>query len=521
MVQLWENLTHKFIRRGSWIYLFALLSGPLGYAIKIMISHDVSVSEVGILYSTLSLVLLIGSLNDFWMVESLHYFAPKLLAEGNREKVKAFLLYWFLAMLTTSLITCGALFLGADFLASYYFNASDAIKDSVVTILQVFSLFLIANNLQHYFSTVAYIHQNTFLAKGIDTFRLLVSVLCWFFLFYWKGYGASDYVIIWLYGAVPATLIGWFFAWKYHLRDLISNVHFKFSKTDFWELIKYSLWALLANNAILLLSQIDIQLVMKLAGSEQAGLYSNYISLISIPFLFLAPIISFLFPVISAYNWAKQIATIKTIVQTFTRVFLLVGVATIGVFFALGKELWTFFFTDKFELSGHMIYWSLAFLVFNFLLQINFNLLAATGKVKKRLKIISYWIGINLILNIVLISEYQAAGSALAVGITWIFLWYMSYRATLEYHKKIDWKVQSINGVSFAILGLAGFFLLDYLGIPWDDRILFSIYAFIFVMLSASVFLFIHKKDVLTIISTLKNGKKYKTIPSTPPEEEK
>jgi hypothetical protein len=33
-----------------------------------------------------------------------------------------------------------------------------------------------------------------------------------------------------------------------------------------------------------------------------------------------------------------------------------------------------------------------------------------------------------------------ASGSALAVGISWIFLWYMSYTATKEYHEPFLWK---------------------------------------------------------------------------------
>jgi O-antigen/teichoic acid export membrane protein len=506
MVQLWENLTQKFVRRGSWIYLFAFLSGPLWYAIKIMISHDISVTEVGILYSTLSLILLIGSLNDFWMVESLHYFWPKLLAEGNKKKVKAFFVYAFFAMILTSIITCTTLYFGSGYIATNYFNAEGSIKTTVITILQAFAFFLIINNLQHYFSTVAYVHQNTILAKGIDTLRLLLSALCGFFLFYGNGMGASDYAEIWNYGAIPATLLGGIFAWKYHLRELLEE-EFIFSKTDFLELIKYSGWALLANNAIFLLSQIDIQLVMKLAWPEQAGLYSNYISLVSIPFLFVAPIIGFLFPVISAYNWAKQFETIKTIIQTFTRVFLLVWVATIGVLFALWTELWTFFFTSKFEASWHILYWSLGFLVFNFLLQINFNLLAAIGKVKKRLEIISYGIIINLILNYFLITEYQAAWSALAVGITWIVLWYLSYRATSEYHKKIDWKIQTINAISFILLWGLWFYLLIYFNIKGDDRMNFFGFTFVFLIISVGVFLLVHKKDLLGIKQTLKERK--------------
>lgn len=33
-----------------------------------------------------------------------------------------------------------------------------------------------------------------------------------------------------------------------------------------------------------------------------------------------------------------------------------------------------------------------------------------------------------------------AEGSALAVGISWVFIWYLSYLATQEYHEPFLWK---------------------------------------------------------------------------------
>ncbi len=121
MVHLQENLTQKFVKRGSWLYIFAFLSGPLGYAIKIMISHDLSVSEVGILYGVLSFIMLISSFNDFGMVESLNYFIPKFISQGNPKKAKAFFIYAGACMLITSLFFSTLLWFGANWLGRVYF----------------------------------------------------------------------------------------------------------------------------------------------------------------------------------------------------------------------------------------------------------------------------------------------------------------------------------------------------------------------------------------------------------------
>ena len=88
-----ESLTEKFVRRGAWLYLFSFIIGPLGYSIKIIVSHDLSVSDVGLLYGVLSFILLIAGFNDFGMIESLNYFVPKLLSEKNPSKAKSFVLF--------------------------------------------------------------------------------------------------------------------------------------------------------------------------------------------------------------------------------------------------------------------------------------------------------------------------------------------------------------------------------------------------------------------------------------------
>ena len=61
---------------------------------------------------------------------------------------------------------------------------------------------------------------------------------------------------------------------------------------------------------------------------------------------------------------------------------------TVGIVLLFAPGSGIFFFGDKFLASGYVLYYSIAFITFNFLLQINFSILAAIGKVKKRLRII-------------------------------------------------------------------------------------------------------------------------------------
>lgn len=65
-----------------------------------------------------------------------------------------------------------------------------------------------------------------------------------------------------------------------------------------------------------------------------------------------------------------------------------------AILYASGSGI--FFFGEKFKESGYVLLYSIGFLIFNFLLQINFNILAAIGQVKKRLRIVSMGLVVNI-----------------------------------------------------------------------------------------------------------------------------
>ncbi len=104
-----------------------------------------------------------------------------------------------------------------------------------------------------------------------------------------------------------------------------------------------------------------------------------------------------------------------------------------------GTDFAIAFFGTKFAESGRILSWSAPFLIFNFLLQINFQIMAGTGKIRERLRILLIGLACNVPLNLVLIPIIGAAGSALAVGLSWIPLWYLSSRKCEQYAIEFDW----------------------------------------------------------------------------------
>ncbi len=87
--------------------------------------------------------------------------------------------------------------------------------------------------------------------------------------------------------------------------------------------------------------------------------------------------------------------------------------------------------------------------------------MAGTGKIKERLKILLVGLAFNVPLNVVLIPTLGSAGSALAVGLSWIPIWYLSSRKCGEYAIDFDWKHFMKNVAVLLPVG-AGLFALRH-----------------------------------------------------------
>jgi len=109
---------------------------------------------------------------------------------------------------------------------------------------------------------------------------------------------------------------------------------------------KYSLATLVSANISVVLSQVDMQLIIYFLGSDQVspGYYSNYLSLIGIPFLVFSPIIGFLFPVISELSGRNNDDGIRMIWSSFAK-YLGISAIWISFFFLFfGAEFSMMFF---------------------------------------------------------------------------------------------------------------------------------------------------------------------------------
>lgn len=455
MIDQHSSLAEKFLKKWFWLYLFSFVIAPIWYFVKIILSHDLEVNEIWIIYWVMSLMVLVWSFNDLWMSESLNKFLPDFITKKQYSKAKSILLYTIIAQSSTWFLIFLAFFFGADFIGNNYF------KDTLsIWVIKNFAFFFLAINFLQVFLMFFMATQNTFTQKFIEFIRMICVLWITVFLFLNDYWNINNYSYAWVIPVyIWVILASSIFYLKYY-KEYFKNEKVIFEKQFFIKIFKYALLVFLASQSWTILSQMDMQMIIFILWNYDAWYYTNYLSIIWIPFMIVWPIMWLLFPVFSelyAKNEHNKIILIKEVFQktfvSFTLVFSI-------LFFVFAPIIATILFWDKFVQSWDILRFSVLFISFNFLLQLNFSILASIWKVKQRLNIILIALVFNFITNIIFINIFQASWAALATWLWWILIWFLSEKNLKDYKTKFDYKYYFKNILSFSLIWILMYLFL-------------------------------------------------------------
>ena len=501
MIDQHNSLAEKFLKKWFWLYFFSLIIAPIWYIIKIIVSNELAVDEVWIIYWVMSLMVLVSSFNDLGMAESLNKFIPEYITKKEYSKVKTILLYAILAQIITWIIIFCFFYFWSQFLAEYYFKDTKSLE-----VIKVFSFYFLAANFFHVITIFFQAVQNTFLQKISESFRMffmLIFTICIFVFDLWSIITYSYSWVLWMFFWVFVSL---FFFYTRYFVIYLKNEKVIFDKILFKNIFKYALLVFLWAQAGTILSQIDMQMIIYMLWNTDAWYFTNYLSIIWIPFIIIGPIFGLLFPIFSEMNAKWEIDKIKMVKQVFTKNFLSFSIVFSILFFVFWEVISTILFWEKFLTSGIILQYSILFLSFNFLLQINFNIFAAIGQVKERLYIILVAIVFNTILNYIFIKLFWVWWAALATWFWWVLIWLLSEIKLKEYRVWFDFIYLFKNTFIFSIFWIfLYFFIIPFF---WSDRI-YNLFLLCFISLIYFIIFFaINFNDYKYLITEIKNLRK-------------
>jgi len=351
----------------------------------------------------------------------MNYFIPKFLQKKDYSKVKTLVAYAFIIQLITGIVLALVLFLLADYLAAYYFKSEQAAE-----VLRIICLFFLWINIFQVFNNFFLAVQNTFYSRVTDFLRTLFIMISVIWMAFLEIGSVSNFAIawvMWLYFWIIFVL--YFFYTKYYKQYFIW-VPYCFSWKYFHKIFKYAIVVFIAAQSATILSQMDMQMVIYFLWTTDAWYFTNYLSIITIPFLIIWPIFWLLFPVFSELHAKKEDKKIKLIKKIMQKNFIAIAISINILFFVFAEVIAYILFWDKYITSWKILQFAIPFLTFNFLLQINFNILAGIWKVRQRLHIILIAMIFNFFANIILISYYWVYWAALATSLWWILIWVLS-----------------------------------------------------------------------------------------------
>ncbi len=421
MIDQYSSLSEKFLRKGFWLYFFGYLAAPIWYFVKILVSWEISVSDLWVLYWVISLVTLLGAFSDLWIGESLKFFIPQYIEKRSYSTVKSILLYWFLLQLISSIMLFIIFFYWAEYLAKNYFESVSA-----KWVVQTFSLFFLWINIFNLLSQFFLSVQNTFYYKFCEFFRssiILCSVL--FFIFF----DISDLLYLsysWIIGLYTWVILVLLLFFKKYYSQYFSWVPIIWSRLLFNKIFSYAILVFFSAQAGIILSQIDMQMIIYLLSTQDAGYYSVYLSLIMIPFLIIGPIFVLLMPLFSELSSKQNMSVLISFKHILQKFFILVGICFWVFLFSYSESIAFTLFWNNFRASWDILKYSSLFLLFNFLLQVNFSIMWWLWKIKQRLAITLIAVVINAIMNILLISYIWVMWAALATWIWWFVMFILS-----------------------------------------------------------------------------------------------
>jgi len=234
MIDQHASLSEKFIKKWIWLYIFSFIIAPIGYIIKIIISGQLTVSEVGIIYGIISLIIMLSAYNDVWMSESINHFVPKFVTEKRYDKIKSILLYAIIAQMATWITIAFCFLFFADFIALEYFESSMA-----SSVLKVFAFYFIGINITQVLSMFFISIQNTFQQKIVEFIRIIFTLFFTIWVLFFESSSMLHYSYAWLswvYISVVVAIIVFYIKYykKYFQNEKIIMFCRRSSKSDWF-----------------------------------------------------------------------------------------------------------------------------------------------------------------------------------------------------------------------------------------------------------------------------------------------
>jgi len=470
-----EEVNHglKLLAKSSMIVFVGLFfSKVFTYVYRIVIARHFGPEIYGVFSLATMILGLLVALSSLGLVEGLLRYIPWYIAREKKKEALYLIRLSFCVTLFFGIFSGGILFLSSEYISINLFHSPD-----LILFFKIFSLIIPFYILANLFLTVIQAYGKIgWYSFILNILQNLVKTL-FLILFIYLGVSESSIIFSYSLGIMAMFLVSYFYC-KYKLSlkliSFRSTIEKKRSvRKEFflfsWPLLFYSLVSLI-------FFWVDSFFIGYFLSPLEVGLYNAAVPLALLlsftPELF----IKLFFPLITRELSKKNDGAIRELSKQVQKWILLINIpfALLLVFF---PEIFiNFFFGSEYLASASSLQiLALGGLIISFLWVPN-SLILAKGKSKLILYNILFALGVNIILNILLIPLYGINGAAIGTVISKVILGGFLFFEVYKYYSFVPIRRKSFY---FLISASISFICLLFLS-RFVESNFFSIFLLVF-----------------------------------------
>lgn len=491
-----KSLKEVVIKGTVFVIFSALLGAIFAYLIRILYSRSLSVEDYGLFYAVFGFFSIISVHADLGFGEALVYFIPKYFKSKKYQQLWHTFVYGQAIQIAVAVILSIILSVLAPFLAAKYFKVVGS-----ESLIYIFCIFLIINSLLNSLLQFFTGLQRPKYYSSINVLRIAFVLLISFIFLILDLNAPIYYALSWVFGYFITAVIFLYLLWIKHPK--LANSNLSWEKGVFSTMQKYAIPAFATTFISTLLVSSDIFFLTLFRGVRDVGIYNVIVPIASISVVFISPLNSILFPLVSHLCEGEK----EKLGLLLNKIYQLIPF--VGAYFALfiilfPSSIVALTFGEKWrgltEVSLSLLALGYIAYLFSIILGI---ITLGTGKVRERLNTLIVMAALSISLHILLIIKYGILGAvitnslvatALCIIFTYILRNVVSFKIPIWFYIKL----LCLSIFVFLVIRFIGFTPLN-----WIELILSGIiYTAVFVCIG---FLFkIYDSKLIELILPLK-----------------
>ncbi len=430
----------EFGKKNIKLYFLYAISILISFPIKIFYSRTLTVEDFGALFALISLTTILAPISNLGFSESLNYFIPKY--KEKKEKIKKIFSTTITLQLLGGTILLFLFLLFSKQIAIYYLK-----KEIYTIIVKIFSLLFLTIPLTYTIMNIYRSSEKEEYYIYIDITKNFMILTGSIMLYYYTNLNLKSILLLWL----TATIITNLYYIKKAYKKIIKKIELKVYKKTFKEIFYYSYINLIGSSIAIFFSYTDTIMITIISTTLQTGYYNAVLPIASIMLITTMPLNIILYPYLSKIHHEKK--NVKEELKNIQTIILLINTIVYTILFLNSKIIIYILLGEKYLYSTTILQILLVAFYINSFNQTFHIYYSAIGEVKKRIKVLTYSLITNIILNTILINYYGAKGAAIATLTSFIIMYILYSKEVLKkYHIKILITTLTITLINIILL---------------------------------------------------------------------